>query len=117
MDKETLKFTKTTQDDSMHHGSNSSTTIEKKIVSSKQTSLVNVKDSNDNNASLRDGPTAETRQSLSSQAKQKKHGDPSLKNSTVDKRAIDNKPSTVSDLINIINKQLCCQVDHFCCYF
>ena len=97
----------------MHCENNDSTTVNKKIVSSKQTSLVNAEDNSDNNAftkSLRDGPTLETRQSLSSKAKQRKHGDLLLKNNnSVDKRAqlIDNKPSTMEQNVTVSdNKHL-----------
>ena len=99
-----VNVTKTTaiHDDSENNGS----TVDKKIVSSKRTSLVNTEDTNDNNTLtkfLGDGPTLETRQSLSSKARRQKHGDPLLKNGLADKRAqlIDNKPSTMKQNVTV----------------
>lgn len=71
------------QDDSVHHESTSSTTVDKKTVSSKQTSLVNTEDDNTFTKPLRDKATPETRQSLSSKAKQQKQA---MRENSADKR-------------------------------
>lgn len=70
--KENRKITKMTpstskHDDRIHHRNNS-LPVDKKIISSKQTSLV------ENTEDTIDVTTLETRQSLSSKAKKQKHG-------------------------------------------
>ena len=93
-----------TQGGSMHHDDKSFLTVDKKIV---QASLVNAEDNRDSVAitkPLRDGATIGTRQSLSSKAKQQKHGHRSLTDSSVDdKRAqsTDNGPSAFKQNVTV----------------
>ena len=89
------------QDGSMHHRDKSCVIADKKIV---QKSSENNSDSIALTKPLRDGPTIGTRQSLSSKAKQQKHGHLSLMDSPMDDARVqrtDNGPSTVKENVTV----------------
>ena len=111
MEKENRRLTKMTssthmQDDRMHRENNSFAAADKRTTSFKQATVVSTEDNTDNNTfikSLRDAPALETRQSLSSKARQQKYGDPPLRDNLAYKRTQvnDSKSSAVKHNVTV----------------
>ena len=99
------------QDDRMHRENSSFTVADKRTTtSSKQATVVSAEDNTDNNTfikSLRDAPALETRQSLSSKARQQKYGDLPLRDNSAYKRTQvnDSKSSAVKHNVTVSNSK------------
>ena len=74
------------QNDRTHYENSSFTAADKRTTSSKKASTEDNSDNNTFMKSLQDAPTLETRQSLSSKARQQKYGDPPLRDNSAYKR-------------------------------